>query len=1025
MRAPGSWSAPITSPALIGRAVEREALLGLIDHIGTRAAGLLQIALVSGEAGVGKSRLVAEATAYAADRGILVLQGHCFQIDNAYPYAPLLDLLRSATTPTGTLAGPVADAVLQEFARLLPEVALSHPVEVASVLPDADPEHEKHRLFAALNRFFQELASRQPLLLIFEDLHWCDDTSLEYLQVLARVISERPLHIIMTYRSDEIHPGLQRFLAQLDRNRLAQELRLLPLARVDVGAMLAEMVGLPEDEGAALLDRVYPLTEGNPFFVEELLTALVTHGDLAFTDGVWRLMPRSHGSTRDSPVPRTIRDAVHQRASRLSPQALNVLTLAAVAGRRFDFLLLQVVLQCGEAELLSWIKELVAAQLVVEVSADQFAFRHAIMQQVVYAGLLTRERRAFHHALAQAMEQRSAESTSLDSAGAEVLLEAHLEDLAYHYYESERWEEALAYARRAGEKAQRLFAPRSAIDHFTRALGALAHVPGASSGTIYRQRGQAYETVGDFEHAREDYEHALAAARAEGDRVKAWQSLLALGFLWSARDYQQAGVWLGEARALAEELGDPILRARTLNRVGNWLGNTGRIENALTAHQEALQLFESQADTRGMAETLDLLGVIYGFQGDKANSVRHMSRASELFRRLGDQRSLLTTLAMRALDSAPDWIATSYSALRTREECLHDAEEALRLARQTGSQSGQSFAEYVSAEVLASFGELGAGLAHAREALRIASGIEHQAWTAAGYCALGRVYLLMYSPDRAITALEAGRAAAQALGSPIWIGMESSYLALAYSLKKDWRSATGVLEEVLPRDHPPGNVAERHVAWAWAELALAQGQPAHALRIAGQLIASAPGGLAGQPIPHLLVVKGEALLALKDPDAAVETLERARAGAEQRQALPVQWRVQWSLGRAYRGLKREHEARRAFASARDILARLAAGIDDDELRAQFLQAAPASLIIAGRRGPRTNKPAYGGLSTRERQVAALIATGCTNREIAAALTVTERTAEAHVSNVLGKLGFTTRAEIAAWAATNGLTVTGS
>ena len=814
----------------------------------------------------------------------------------------------------------MADEVLQEFARLLPEVAPSRPTESATALPD--PEHEKHRLFAALNRFFQELADRQPLLLVFEDLHWCDDTSLEYLQMLVRASTPQPVYILMTYRSDEIHAGLQRFLAQLDRGRLARELRLLPLSRTNVADMLSEMVALPKGEEEALLDRVYPLTEGNPFFVEELLTALMSSGDLVFTDGVWRLVSHPYNSTIDLPMPRTIQDAVQQRTSRLSQQALNVVTLAAVAGRRFDFVLLQAVLQCGEDELLAWIKELVAAQLVVEVSAEQFAFRHAITQQVIYTGLLTRERRALHQALARAIEQLSAAAASRSASSAQALLEAHLEDLAYHYYEAERWEEALAYAKRAGEKAQRLYAPLSAIDHFTRALDALTHVPGAPSAAIYRQRGQAYETVGDFEHAREDYEHALASARSDEDHLLERQSLLALGFLWSARDYQQAGVWFDQARALAENLGDPILRARTLNRLANWLGNTGRIEEALTAHQEALHLFESQENTRGMAETLDLLGVIYGFQGDSANSVRYIGRAGEMFRALGDQLSLISTLAMCALDFAPEWIVTTYSTLRTRDECLRDLEEALRLAQQTHSQSGQAFAEFATAEVLVSFGELGAGVAHAQQALRIASDLEHQAWIAAGYCALGWAYRLICAPDHAITALEAGLAAAQALGSPIWICMESAYLALAYASREEWHRAEAVLEVALPRDKQPANEGERHVAWAWAELALAQGEPARALRITEQLIASAPGDLTGQPIPHLLIVKGEALLALNRLEAALAALEQALAGAEQRLALPLLPRIHWSLGRAYHRLKREDEARQAFASARDVLARL-------------------------------------------------------------------------------------------------------
>ena len=146
-----------------------------------------------------------------------------------------------------------------------------------------------------------------------------------------------------------------------------------------------------------------------------------------------------------------------------------------------------------------------------------------------------------------------------------------------------------------------------------------------------------------------------------------WQSMMALGFLWTGRDYAQAGGWFHRARDLAERLADPTLRARSLNRLGNWLVNTERAQEGLEAHQEALQLFETRQNTQGMAETLDLLGVAYGFSGDPANAVKHFGRAVELFRTLGDSQSLVSSLAARALDSAPETTETTFSALRTRD----------------------------------------------------------------------------------------------------------------------------------------------------------------------------------------------------------------------------------------------------------------------------------------------------------------------------------------------------------------------
>ena len=233
--------------------------------------------------------------------------------------------------------------------------------------------------------------------------------------------------------------------------------------------------------------------------------------------------------------------------------------------------------------------------------------------------------------------------------------------------------------------------------------------------------------------------------------------------------------------------------------------------------------------------------------------------------------------------------------------------------------------------------------------------------------------------------------------------------------------AEETLKTIMPRGQQPGNFFERQAARVWGELALARGEPAVALRIAEQLVTSAPGDARPQPIPHLLALKGEALLALKRLEEAAAALEDAQLGAKQRQAPSILWRIQRSLGQVYHLLKQEDQAQREWSEARDIIAKLAGTIDESTLREHFLRTVLASLpqgkplspeALASRR--------YGGLSAREREVAALVAQGRSNREIAARLVVSERTAEAHVSNILGKLGLSTRAQIAAWAVEKGL-----
>jgi DNA-binding NarL/FixJ family response regulator len=219
-------------------------------------------------------------------------------------------------------------------------------------------------------------------------------------------------------------------------------------------------------------------------------------------------------------------------------------------------------------------------------------------------------------------------------------------------------------------------------------------------------------------------------------------------------------------------------------------------------------------------------------------------------------------------------------------------------------------------------------------------------------------------------------------------------------------------------------MAERDIALAWGQLALALGEPRRALQITDQLLASASGltaAHAAQPIPHLLKMKGEALLSLGDPKTAVDVLELARHGTELRDARYILWPILRALASAHQLLEHTDAARHALAAARQLIGELALTIDDASLRAQFERTAlgtlPKGKPLSAREVARR---AYGGLTPREREVAALVAAGKTSREIAQRLVVSERTAEVHVGNILAKLGFTSRAQIAVWAVEHGL-----
>jgi predicted ATPase len=391
-----AFDEPVVCPVLLGRDSQLDALRQVAAGVAT---GRGQAVLVAGEAGIGKSRLVRELAAELAQDGWVILQGNCFERDRALPYGPVAELLRN------TLDNPPSPAVLAQLgqraldlARVLPELTRALPADLEPAR--TDPEQDRWRLFQVAGQVLGDAASQAPAMLIVEDVHWADDASLELLHSFARTLARRRILLLLTYRSDEVDRALRQLVESLDRERLARALSLVPLEPTDVDAMLRATLGLDRSPRRDFLELVSSLTEGNPFFIEELVRALIADGQLIRSAGTWTWA----ASVAELRVPRTVLAAVQRRSERLTDQAHQALQLAAVVGQRFGFELLSTLLGLQEAQLLAAIKELIGAGLVVEVSAEQLAFRHALTREAILTQLLARERRLLHQRVAETME---------------------------------------------------------------------------------------------------------------------------------------------------------------------------------------------------------------------------------------------------------------------------------------------------------------------------------------------------------------------------------------------------------------------------------------------------------------------------------------------------------------------------------------------------------------------------------------------------------------------------------------------
>ncbi|MES2306370.1 MAG: AAA family ATPase [Gemmatimonadota bacterium] len=992
----------VVCPELIGRA----APLATAQHTLARARDAHgSTLLISGEAGIGKSRMVRETITHARSLGFVSLIGTCFQADRTSPYAPLLDLVQVlAATTSPALAAHCFAPAAPELLALFPELATIFPE--ATPAPSRDPEESRRRLHHAMTSAVHQLARTQPVLLTFEDVHWSDDATLDLLRTLARQLVSHRVVLALVFRNDEIDSDLARLLADLDRARCAADVPLRPLDADECARMLRAIFGPHALFDHTFVTRLHEATEGNPFFVEEMLKALVVAGDVEQRGETWRARPLD-----EIPIPRSATEAVTRRLAGLSTEAREVASVAAVAGRRFDFALVQSVTGYNDRIVLGAMKELVNAQLVVEESADRFAFRHALSRESLRTQLLARERVTLHRAIATAIEhQHGGNTDDLDDT------------LAYHSFEAGSWTSAIHYARRAAAHAIALGAPREALLQLDRAVAATASAGRAVEPALLLSRGRVHETLGAFARAQEDFDTALAAARTAADRQGEWEALYAAGMLWAARDYERACDYRRDALVVARAIGDPRLIARSLNRVGNWHLNGEDIAEGIPFHDEALTLFESVGDAAGVAETVDLLAMAYHLAGDQDRAAPLYERAITLFTALENRRGLSNAQSVLAV-CGPSYHSSAgpVAAGSSLPGILRD-EHPVRLATEIGWRAGEAFSRYLLADCIAWRGDFARAITLARASLSIAQEIAHREWQCGARRVLGWIALDLGDIEAAVREHELAHQVARQLNSATWIRWTGSALATTLVQAGEHERAAQVLREIaeavppLPvrgAMPPKPTLGERALTLAQAELALATGQPQEALALLASI------AIRGAPRAELL--QARCFVALEQWSQATAALDRAHANALAQEARSLLWQIEALRGTLHLERGSRRESRKAFDAARDVAATLLADLDDEALIETFrefvdrLAPPPPQRTTA-----QQTKARFGGLTRRERDAAALVAQGKSNRAIAAALGIGERTVEGYVAAALSKLGFASRAQLAVWAADRGL-----
>jgi DNA-binding SARP family transcriptional activator/predicted ATPase len=521
---------------LVGRGAEirrlREAL-----HRAWEGHG--QLVVVIGEAGVGKSRLLAEVAAEAVARGGRVLVGRCHEAEQILPFAPWVDALRTGHVDRDTEAIEGLNPPWRtELARLLPELG------VRGHGPPQDPV-DYRQLFESVAQLVRHLALRRPVLLILEDLHWADEMSLRLLPFVGRRHQAWPLLVVGTAREEDLagSPLLRRTLEDLARDQRLDELRLAPLSKEETLTLVRTLAPAASNEAVmtGFAEQIWVLSEGNPFAVVESVRALPKD-------------PAADPSAKLA-VPKRVREAVVRHLEALSERSRNLTTVAAVIGREFDFRLLQRSAGLEEREAAESLEELVRRRVLHNVG-ERFDFTHDRIREVAYGCLLPERQRVLHARIASSMETLYA-----DRLGEQV------ERLAHHAARGELGEKAVVYLRQAGAKAFTNSAHSDALAYFTQARELLATLePGAGRDreelslrlalgpTLQAMRGYAMPEV------EQNYTRARQLADAVGGPVQQFQARWGIWLVASHRANADTALELGrELLALAERLDDPAL----------------------------------------------------------------------------------------------------------------------------------------------------------------------------------------------------------------------------------------------------------------------------------------------------------------------------------------------------------------------------------------------------------------------------------------------------------------------------------
>jgi len=972
---------------LVGRDAELARLRGLLQDA---AAGRAVTGLVSGDAGIGKSRLVAEAMQIAERDGFTVLSGQCAEIGDSVPYLPFADAFRTAP--------PHIEKAIK-----------ARPV-LSRLLPDGDGQAKetdwaglaRQQMFGAVLSLLSELAAGSPVLLVIEDLHWADATTRHLVTFLARMLHRERVAIIGTYRTDDLHRRhpLRGVIAELLRLPMVALVELGPLSAAILAEILSNVPNDPLRLPAATLNSLVERAEGNAYYAEELLTASSC------------AVSSSAGDT----LPTGLAELLLSRVERVSDAAQQVLRAAAVAGGGADDDLVRAASGLPDGAYEEAVREAAGHQLLAPDGPDGYRFRHALLREAVYGDLMPGERTRLHARLASLL-------VGVPGAAAE---------LAHHSMASHDIPGAFAASVRAGTEAERLGAPAEAHRHYDLALELWARV-------------EAAERIAGMTRGKLGLKSALAAA-ASGNVPRA------VHLLRRIRDWGSGEAGPAESTELRCRVGERLAYHLLQSENTQWYAESLDVAEATV--REALDEPPTWYRARAMATYAIALKDAHRDDDarDWASRAREAARAAGSASVEADALTTTGQLAVRTGSSAEaigmftaaieQAGAAGAVGVRLRAVYQLATERLARGELAEAASVAHRGVEWAEAEGLG-LAPFGLDLQHLHFQAHFADGdLDHAQELADGFPvrvtrqseALLSAMALFVDVARGNPAVGERRTWLEPFSGDVFVAYVARGILAEHALwEGDCERALAEAEAAIDADAWPAHSPS--VIRVTATALAARADRAAQLRATGDASGADAEAAAGAA---LLGVAREGASYPARPKAVLGPEGRgwlARCEAEYARLTgtnsPDAWervlaefgpgyvyetaRAQWRLAEALVEAGRRDEAAAVWRAARDTASRLrasplGAALDDLARRARL---DPGNGNRGGHGNGSGGTSPLAALTDREREVLSLIARGMSNREIGTELFITPKTASVHVSNILGKLGAASRTEAAA------------